>query len=240
MMAVHKMKKHFGLDLLLHTPGGSLSATLSIVHYLRQKFDNDIRAIVPQIAMSAGTMIACSCKRIIMARHSQLGPTDPHLRGIPASGVLAEFERAIKEVKADPSTITVWQCILGQIRPAFLSQCKNTIKWSENFVREQLRHVMFENDKDAAKKAAAIVKKLTDYTGNRSHDRPIHYEECRKIGLKVDLLEDDEELQDIVLSIHHCYMNAFMNGMSYKITENHLGAAIVKNDTSMFRELRGK
>lgn len=84
MMAVHgisKADRKLGLDLFLHTPGGDIAATESIVNYLHQMFGNDIRAIIPQIAMSAGTMTACSCKQILMARHSNVGPIDPHLRG---------------------------------------------------------------------------------------------------------------------------------------------------------------
>ncbi len=76
MTTVHNLHRSKGLDLILHTPGGSMSATLSIVHYLHQMFKTNIRAIIPQVAMSAGTMIACSCKEIWMAKHSQLGPTD--------------------------------------------------------------------------------------------------------------------------------------------------------------------
>ena len=57
MACVHKMDRSKGLDLILHTGGGSVTATESIVHYLKRMFGNDIRAIVPQIAMSAGTML---------------------------------------------------------------------------------------------------------------------------------------------------------------------------------------
>ncbi len=62
MMAVHGLDKTRGLDLLIHTPGGSVAATESVVNYLRKMFKEDIVAIIPQIAMSAGTMLACSCK----------------------------------------------------------------------------------------------------------------------------------------------------------------------------------
>jgi ClpP class serine protease len=39
-----------------------MAATESIVDYLRKMFGTNIRAIILQIAMSSGTMIACSCK----------------------------------------------------------------------------------------------------------------------------------------------------------------------------------
>lgn len=229
MMAVHKLDRSKGLDLLIHTPGGSVSAALSIVHYLRKMFDENIRAIIPQIAMSAGTMIACSCKKIILAKHSQLGPTDPHLMGIPAAGVLKEFEQAFKEVKKDPSKIPIWQVIIGQYRPTFLSRCDNAIKLSNAFVEEQLRTVMFKSEEDAGAKAKRIVEKLTDYSGNKGHERPIHIDECKAMGLYVEPLEADSLLQDLVLTIHHCYMHAFMNTNAYKVIENHAGATLVKN-----------
>ena len=82
MNCIHGMDCSKGLDLILHTPGGSPTAAEAIVVYLRKKFDNDIRVIVPQLAMSAGTMIACSAKVIIMGKQSSLGPIDPQFNGI--------------------------------------------------------------------------------------------------------------------------------------------------------------
>jgi len=77
MMAVHKLDRQLGLDLILHTPGGNISAAQSITDYLQKMFNRDIRAIVPQIAMSAGTMLACACTSILLSKHSNLGPIDP-------------------------------------------------------------------------------------------------------------------------------------------------------------------
>ena len=77
MTVVHKLDKQKGLDLILHTPGGETAATESLVDYLRSIFGTDIRAVIPQIAMSAGTTIACACKEIVMGKHSSLWPIDP-------------------------------------------------------------------------------------------------------------------------------------------------------------------
>ena len=229
MMAVHKLDKSKGLDLILHTPGGRIDATESIVNYLHKKFSKDIRAIVPQIAMSAGTMMACSCKKIFMADHSNLGPIDPHLNGIPAKGVVDEFERAYKEIKADPAMFRVWEPILKQYRPAFLAQCEHAIKWSQQFVEDHLATIMFAADKShGRRKAKRITKSLLDYRRNRTHARHFHLEDCKKMGLDVERIEDNPAFQDLVLTVHHCYMHSLMNTNSFKIIENHLGAAFVK------------
>ena len=105
MTVIHEMDRSLGLDLILHTPGGERAATESLVHYLRAMFGTDMRAIVPQLAMSGGTMIACACKEMIMGRQSSLGSVDPHFGGIPAHGVVEDFNRAKKEIREDNSTI---------------------------------------------------------------------------------------------------------------------------------------
>ncbi|MDE0331149.1 MAG: hypothetical protein OXL41_04710 [Nitrospinae bacterium] len=78
LMEVAHGLKGPSLDLILHSPGGSLEAAEGIVFYLRSRF-SDIRVIVPQLAMSAATMIACASNQILMGQHSFLGPTDPQI-----------------------------------------------------------------------------------------------------------------------------------------------------------------
>lgn len=56
MEAVYGLRNE-KLDLIVHSGGGSAEATDAIVSYLRQKFKH-IRIIIPQAAMSAGTMLA--------------------------------------------------------------------------------------------------------------------------------------------------------------------------------------
>jgi len=53
MTVIHKLDRSKGLDLILHTPGGETAATESLVDYIRSMFGTDVRAIIPQIAMSA-------------------------------------------------------------------------------------------------------------------------------------------------------------------------------------------
>ncbi|MEI2760727.1 SDH family Clp fold serine proteinase [Methanothrix soehngenii] len=102
MTVTHKLDRSKGLDRILHTPGGETAATESLVDYLRSMWGTNVRAIIPQLAMSAGTMIACSCNEIIMGKQSSLGPIDPQFKGIPAHGVVEEFIRAHTEIRADP------------------------------------------------------------------------------------------------------------------------------------------
>lgn len=232
MMAIHELDISKGLDLILHTPGGSISATQSIVSYLREKFGRNIRAIIPHTAMSGGTIMACAAKEILMARHSSIGPIDPQVRGIPAKGVLVEFERAFQEICADPRRASVWGPILNKYTPTFLGNCKNAIEWSEQFTREQLSSNMFYRHQSKVAKIDRIINALTEYQEVKTHDRQIRYEEAKNIGLKIKLLEDDNKFQDIILTVHHCYTHTLSNTSAFKIIENHIGAAFIKQQTN--------
>lgn len=112
MTVVHKLDRSKGLDLILHTPGGDMAATESLVHYLRSMFGKDIRAIIPQIAMSGGAMIACACKEIIMGNQSNIGPFDPQIGGTPSQAILGDLKKAANEMAQDPRMAMLWQPIL--------------------------------------------------------------------------------------------------------------------------------
>ena len=174
MTVIHKLDPKKGLDLVLHTPGGGTAATESIVDYLRSIFGSDIRALVPQLAMSAGMMIACSCKRIVMGLHSSLWPIDPQFNGIPAHGVVEEFERAVEEIKLDSARIPVWQTILAKYHPTLIGECEKSIDWSKEMVSEWLRSGMFlgEGPEEKVEKLISnIVEELKDNASSKSHDR---------------------------------------------------------------------
>ncbi|TAK20615.1 MAG: S49 family peptidase [Chloroflexota bacterium] len=239
MMGVHRLDRSRGLDLIVHTPGGSIAATESLVDYLHSMFDDDIRVIVPQIAMSGGTMIACSSREIIMGKHSNLGPIDPQVRGIPALGVIEEFLRARREIAKDSGRAQLWYPILSQYRPTFLSQCENAVAWSNDFVGQQLREVMFRGDPKADVTAKAIVRALSGYRRNRTHNRHLHIADCQKLGLRVSALESDPILQDLVLTVHHCFMHSLTNTPAFKMIENHLGVAFVKQQAAMMAQGAG-
>jgi ClpP class serine protease len=95
--------KNKGLDLIIETPGGATAATEFIVEYLKKQFRDNIRVIVPHLCMSAGTMIACASKEILMLPSSSLGPFDPQYFGVPCQGVIKVFEDAINDIEKNPN-----------------------------------------------------------------------------------------------------------------------------------------
>ena len=167
MAAVHKLDRAKGLDLILHTPGGDIAATEALVKYLWVMFDKDIRVIVPQLAMSAGTMIACSARSIVMGKQSSLGPIDPQIGGVPAQGVLDEFQMAIENIQQNPASAPLWQQIVSRYHPSFLLECAQAIKWSREMVEGWLTENMFAGgDPQTAQK---VVKYLGDHSTTATH-----------------------------------------------------------------------
>lgn len=225
MAAIHQLDRSKGLDLILHTPGGSVAATESLVDYLRAMFGTNIRAIVPQLAMSAGTMIALSCKEVLMGKHSSLGPIDPQFGGIPAHGVLEEFQRAYEEITTKPETIPVWQPVIAKYHPAFIGECQKAVSWSKKMVRTWLETGMFQGSKQGPAKASKIVDELGDHAVTLSHDRHYSAEAVKSLGVKVTMLEKkgQEDLQDAVLSLHHACIQTMSSTGCYKLIENQNG-----------------
>lgn len=223
------------LDLILHSPGGSAEAAEAIVSYLRSRFSH-IRVIVPQLAMSAATMIACAADEIVLGKHSFLGPTDPQfvlptalgVRVVPAQAVLEQFDRAKREC-ADPAKLSVWLPMLSQYGPDLLVQCETALEMSKELVTTWLKTYMFKDMADGSERAEAASDRLADHRSFKSHGRhiPRGYVE-EELGLVVSRLEVDEKFQDLALSVFHATTHTFTGTPAVKIVESHTGRAFIK------------
>jgi len=231
MSCVHNIEKSKGLDLILHTPGGNIAAAESLINYLREMFGDNIRTIIPQIAMSAGTLLACMGKEIVMGKQSNLGPIDPQFNGISAHGVKEEFERAMAEVVKDPNRFPVWQPIIGKYHPTFLGDCEKAITWSEEILSNQLSQCMFRELPNKEEVIRDIVKFLGDHQKTKSHSRHIHARELLEKGLNIIMLEDEPALQDIVMTIHHTCMHTIQGSGIIKMVENQKGIGMFLHPT---------
>lgn len=227
MAAIHELDRSKGLDLLLHTPGGDSAATESLVEYLREMFGPNIRAVVPQIAMSAGTMIALSCREIVMGKHSSLGPIDPQIAGVAAHGIVEEFSRAAREIQQNQLNIALWQPIIAKYNPTLIGECEKAIAWSKEMVKAWLVTGMFKGDADADLTADRVVAELSDHSLTKSHARHISMKRARELGLKVVPLEEDPKLQEAVLTVHHASVQTLASTPATKIIENHKGVAYI-------------
>ena len=218
------------LDLIIHSPGGSVEAAEQIVNYLRAKYAH-IRAIIPHSAMSAATMIACACDEIIMGKHSAIGPIDPQITfptptGLftaPAQSILSEFEIAKQEIIANPNVAPIWVNKLMNLPHGILDICKNTTTLSIEKVSLWLESYMFKDDLKKKQKADKIATWLGTAENHLTHGRPIPCNIASSQGLKIIELESDQELQERVLSVFHASMVTLDVTNCVKIVENQNG-----------------
>ena len=229
METVHGLPRDVPLDLMLHSPGGSAEAAEAIIKYLRGRFPG-LRVIVPVAAMSAASMMAMAADEIVLAAHSQLGPIDPQItlqtpegpRTAPAAAIIQQFKEAQDDLQANPQHMSAWLPILRSHAPALLQICEDSTNLSRSMVAEWLERYMFAGDAAAAKNVADV---LGDYEKFKSHARGIDRVELRALGLNIVDLEDDQTLQDLVLSVHHSISHLMDKTGTVKIVENHLGKA---------------
>ena len=86
---------------------------------------------------------------------------------------------------------------------------------------------MLQGEPDAAQKAASIVDDLSSHEETKSHARHIHVERLKELGLTITELEDDKQLQDAVLTVHHACINTLQQTNAVKIIENHTAVAFI-------------
>jgi len=221
------------LDIILHSPGGSPEAAEAIVRYLRSRFRN-IRVIVPNFAKSAATMIACSANKIVMGKHSFLGPTDPQIplttplgpRLVPAQAILEQLIMIKKEI-GDQTENTIWSPLISQLGPDLIVTCGNAISLSKQLVGAWLLDYMFERKPEKAKLAGEISDWLSDHSNFMSHNRHVPHTDLAERGLLIEALEDDSTTQDLSLSVFHAATHLFSAFRICKICESHLGRSFI-------------
>lgn len=236
-MTVLSGSENAALDLILHTPGGSVEATELIVRYLRQKYEH-IRVIVPVQAMSAGTLMALAADVIVLGRHSSLGPIDPqmlmHMSGgsaryVPAQGIISNFEEAAEDVRDNDMAVLTWTPVLEQYYPGLLDECRAAIDLSRLLVQDWLCRWMLRDEPQRVPTARAIAEYLNNFSERKTHARPIMYPELHDLGVKLERLEDDDDLQDRVLSAFHATTITFDHAEVEKIIENARGESYLKH-----------
>ena len=163
LRAIHLTDPAVPLDIMLHTPGGLVLASLQIARAIH-KHRGKVTAFVPHYAMSGGTLIALAASEIVMSEYAVLGPVDPQLGQYPAASILkAVARKPVAEV--DDQTL-----ILADQAEKAMSQ-----------VREGVRELLA--DKCPPDKAEDLARLLSE--GTWTHDHPITYETAKSFGLPV-------------------------------------------------------
>ncbi|SFK28844.1 hypothetical protein SAMN04488498_104309 [Mesorhizobium albiziae] len=138
-------------------------------------------------------------------------------------GVLAEVDRAIVEIKAEPLKQLLWQQVFSKYPPAFILDCERAVEGTRQMVASWLEANMVKGHENPRAQAKAIVDKLMDYQGTTEHSHHFLIDNCKAIGLNVKAFEDDQDIQEDVLSVHHSFVATFAQKPVIKILQNASG-----------------
>lgn len=236
MNAVYGLDYGKGLFFIIHTAGGDPDAAASIAEYLQFKFPR-ITAVVPHLAMSAGAMLSLACDRVIMGKQSQLGPIDPQMivgnKRHSARAIKDTFERAEEDILKDTRYGHLWAPILQHMGPSLITEAEESLKYSKHLVAKWLQARMFKGEEDAKGKAARVAEYLNaesrkDGEEIYAHGQRIDISALQAQGVKVDALEDRQDLQEEVLTAYHLMTLIFEWSRIYKLTMNQNGACRYK------------
>lgn len=241
MNALYEASAERGLTLILHTPGGDPNAVESIVEYLHSKFPR-IEVVVPYLAMSGGAMISLASDLLILGKQSQLGPTDPQIQlgsagSYSARAIQEGFSKAREDIEKDIKLAHLWAPILQNMGPSLALEAEKALSYSKELVvKWLLRRSLIKDGSDnrAESIAAYFNAEFSDEYGQiYVHGQRIGTEKLVELGLRIKYLEDDQELQDDVLTAYHLMTLIFENGPSLKFIASNQGKMWVKQTRTL-------
>ena len=241
MNALYEAPTDRGLVLILHTPGGDPNAVESIVEYLHAKFDR-IEVVVPYLAMSGGAMISLAGDLLLLGKQSQLGPIDPQFlidnEVYSARAIQEGFGRAREDIEKDIRLAHLWAPILQNMGPSLVLEADKHLKYSQELVANWLYERMLRgttNEEERRARAATIAAYFNaESTGDHGqvhvHGQRIGAAKLDELGLRLEFLEDDQSLQDDVLTAYHLMTLIFEKSNSFKFIASDKGKMWVKQE----------
>ena len=189
------------LFFVLTTPGGDVGTVERIVNIIRHHYEI-VNFIIPDMAMSAGTVLALSGDDIYMSYASSLGPIDPQIcnaknEWVPIKGYLNKVEEMLNKAKNNELT-DVEFALFRELDLARLSQYEQICKLTTDLLTKWLVTYKFKNwnTHNSSKKPVTnaekgrIAKKIAEKLGNDSiwltHGRFINIQRLQnELGLKI-------------------------------------------------------
>lgn len=162
------------LVVFINSPGGSAETVEKLVEIIRFHY-REVYFVVPDEAMSAGTIFCMAGDKIFMDYTSSLGPIDPQIHNgknwVPALGYLDQVERMIEK------------------------SANNTLTDAELVILQNQDLAMLSRFEQAKNLTVTLLKKwLVDY---KFKDWLTHGTTQEKLGLPVTLGEKEERAEEI-------------------------------------------
>jgi len=200
--ALEKLQdKKSKLGIILETGGGVVEVIERIVGTIRHHY-SEVVFLIPNRAMSAGTVFVMSGDQILMDYFSCLGPIDPQIEKdgklFPALSYLRQYERLKSASKAGELTTAEFALLnkldlgeLYQFEQARELSIELIVKWLssykfKNWIETDTRNIKVTKEM-REERANEIADLLSDDSRWHSHGRGLNMQTLREeLNLKID------------------------------------------------------
>jgi len=233
----HRVKqrpKRSRLTVVLQTPGGYIETAERMANIFRKHY-SWVAFMVPNQAMSAGTVLVMAGDEIWMNYFSTLGPIDPQVERrdsreglIPALGYLAKYEELVQKSRDGVLTSAEAAFFVQNFDAAELFSYEQARKLSVELLKAWLVKYKFKNWKKTKTHRRIVTPKMKKQRakeiGNKLCNTEKWYSHSRGITMQVLKRDLKLRIEDIDEKIE--IENALDN--YYELLENYLGTIRAK------------
>ncbi len=165
------------ISLVLNTNGGHLETPWPLVNLIRE-YCTAFEVIIPEKALSAGTMIALGADKIVMLPYSQLGPVDPaadivdndkkQIRRFEIEDIIGFIDLAKDKIgiAEQSALVEVMKELAKEINPTMLGSVNRT----HSLVRRLAKNLLdLHKQRLADKQCKEIIENLTQKLYSHRH-----------------------------------------------------------------------
>jgi len=208
---------HHESDVFIHSGGGDIHAAYKLSK-LFQKKCNDIRALIPEYAKSAATLLAIACKKIEFSAIAEIGPLDPVFYmeegatpGFSIRDAPKILEEEIENCKNEEVRKLKAEFVIGpmaaKLNPYLLTTVKNMSPLANTYGKKLLQTQGY-SDSDADR----ILKRLVYESGRTSHGYVIDVDEATNLRLHASAMDDETEKETLnLLKFYRLYESRLNN-----------------------------
>lgn len=201
------------IAMFLRTPGGAVEVAERMVSVLRKHY-KDVYFVVPDAAMSAGTILCMSGNKIYMDYASSLGPVDPQVLSsetdgyLPAMGYLDKVDEITAKNNLAPADVVFLRrlnlgmlALYEQSRDLSVDLLKKWLveykfkDWNEHQTTKKGKPVTLQEKEERAEE---IATELANHRKWRTHGRNIDIIKLQEMRLIIDDYSDNDDLKSAI------------------------------------------
>ncbi len=199
-----------GLDLSVHSPGGQADAAGDIIRVCKSYFSS-FRVLVPNMAMSAATVLAMGADRIVMSDTSKLGPIDPQMVYQTKEGAVMRAAKSFidafgslvseaNQLAGAGQPIAAHLHLLTKQDPSWIVECLRARNATVALACRVLKEGMLKDKSEA--EIQAVVSSFLEKGDKESHGSRIPAAEAASMGLVIERQPPDSESWRLVWELH--------------------------------------